>query len=330
VIIPSRSDEGRPRGLLSRVMRFAFGRTAVGETVEAEILDDDLILRLQQLRLVARRASMHGLAGAHPSPRRIVAAEFADHRPYYAGDEVRRVDWNAYARSGELLVKRSQAQEHAVLAIFVDSSSSMDWGRLNKLNYGRQLAAAIAYVADRTYDRVRVVAVAQDVQLAVGVETGADGLRALLRALSSVPTDPVTDLPRAIAAWLDSAEVASTRPAGLAVLITDLLPTESQIGCVRILLEHGYEVTVIHVLDDSEIRPDLQGDLELVDAESLETMEIRAADEAAREYTARILAWRERIARQCASLGARFVAVETSIPIEAVVLSNLRSVGAVR
>jgi hypothetical protein len=139
-----------------------------------------------------------------------------------------------------------------------------------------------------------------------------------------------TDLPNAVTDWLASGEARSKQAAGLAVLISDLLPTEAQAGSVRILREHGYDATVIHVLDDAEISPSLQGDLELVDAESLETLEIRAAEEAIRAYTARIQQWRERLARHSTSVGARFVAVETSTPVEAVVLNNLRAVGAVR
>ena len=219
---------GRTSGALSRVLRLALGRYSQGGSAAPEAVDETFVLRLQQLRLVARRASLHGLAGEHPSSRRIVAAEFADHRPYSVGDEVRRIDWNAYARSGDLLVKRSQAQEHASLVVFLDVSRSMDWGAVNKLAYARQLAAAVAYVADRTYDRVQVVAVAGHVQATTTVGRGADGLRALLRSLASVPLAASTDLPGAVSSWLSSGEAPMGHPAGLAVLISDLLRSEER------------------------------------------------------------------------------------------------------
>jgi hypothetical protein len=114
------------------------------------------------------------------------------------------------------------------------------------------------------------------------------------------------------------------------VLVSDLLPDEEQATALRILLEHGYEATVVHVLDPDEVSPTFQGDLELVDVESLDTLEIRAGEEALRAYARAIGEWRERLARSCTSQGARFVAVETSTPVETVILNNLRAMGAVR
>src|SRR5205823_5309997 len=104
------------------------------------LLDEDVLRQIERLSLADRGALTDGLMGEHGGRRKTQAIEFADYRGYVPGDDFRLIDWNAYARLGELFVRTSLAQENVTLTLLLDCSRSMDWGRPNKLRYAKRLA----------------------------------------------------------------------------------------------------------------------------------------------------------------------------------------------
>src|ERR671933_1419406 len=135
------------------------GRTRPAVVEAKTALDEQLLRRLERLALAASRGLRGGLSGAHPSRRRLPAPTFTDHRPYSTGDDLRYVDWNAYARLDNLHLKLGEAEQDVRVTLLVDCSASMDWGSgdSNKLHYARLLAAAMGYIALASGDRLKVV-----------------------------------------------------------------------------------------------------------------------------------------------------------------------------
>src|SRR5215210_2427650 len=112
-----------------------------------KLVDGEYLRKLDRLSLSVGRDLVNGLMGEHLAVRRTSGIEFADYRQYSAGDDLRRVDWNAYARLGTLHVRQAQAEHDTALYLLVDSSPSMDFGQPTKFFAARKLAAGIGYIA---------------------------------------------------------------------------------------------------------------------------------------------------------------------------------------
>src|SRR5205823_12939081 len=118
------------------------------------LVDGDFLQKLNRLSLVLGNDIIHGLMGEHQAVRRTSGIEFADYRQYSPGDDLRRVDWKAYARLGTLHVRQAQAEHDTILYLLVDASPSMEFGQPSKFLTARRLAAALGYVALSHLDSV--------------------------------------------------------------------------------------------------------------------------------------------------------------------------------
>ena len=121
---------------------------------QSALVDSEFLRKLDRLSLALGRDLVHGLMGEHLAQRRTSGIEFADYRAYSPGDDLRRVDWNAYARLGTLHVRQSQAEHDTDLYLLVDASPSMEFGQPSKFFAARRLAAALGYIALAHLDRV--------------------------------------------------------------------------------------------------------------------------------------------------------------------------------
>ena len=128
--------------------------------------------RLDQLDIVSRKILAGKMKGERRSKRRGQSVEFADFRNYVVGDDLRFIDWNIYARLDKLFLKLFLEEEDLALYVLVDMSKSMDWGDPNKALYAKQVAAALAYIGLVNYNRVNVVAMAENIVAETGAMRG--------------------------------------------------------------------------------------------------------------------------------------------------------------
>src|SRR5207248_129157 len=131
-------------------------QSAIRNSREGQVVDGDLLSKLDRISLVIGRDLVSGLMGEHRAQRRTSGIEFVDYRPYSPGDDLRSVDWNAYARLGTLYVRQDQAEHDTMLYLLVDGSPSMDFGQPTKFLAARRIAAALGYVALSHLDSVIV------------------------------------------------------------------------------------------------------------------------------------------------------------------------------
>src|SRR5437763_16901111 len=115
------------------------------ETANPPLLDPEFLHKLEQLELVSRKIFVGRMKGERKSKRRGSSVEFADHRPYTAGDDLRHIDWNVYGRLDRLFLKLFLEEEDLRVYTLIDTSSSMDFGEPTKLHYAKQVAAALAF-----------------------------------------------------------------------------------------------------------------------------------------------------------------------------------------
>ncbi|HET7539692.1 MAG TPA: DUF58 domain-containing protein [Polyangiaceae bacterium] len=254
------------------------------------LLDPAFVRELEALRRRLSVTVQSGGAGERASRRRGSSAEFQDHRPYAPGDDLRRVDWAAFARTGEPVLKLFRAEEDSVLRLLLDASGSLAFGSPQKFEVARRVAAAIGYLALANGQRVQVLVARQPAQSSPrGLERvgaprrGRDALAALLRDLSEPRAGGAASLSRAIEQTLQLA----ARP-GLLVVVSDFLDP----GMVTKALGHGsalgHQVALIQVLAREEVEPSYDGDYALVDSETGSEVELSMDAAAVDAYVARL------------------------------------------
>ena len=276
------------------------------------LLDEKFLRRLEKLSLRSRRSFTHGIAGEHASIRRGASPEFADYKPYSQGDDFRRVDWNIYARMGEMFVRLSEVNIDLAVHLIVDRSRSMDWGTPNKFLYAKRAAGALGYLALADFDRVTVVPFANEPGRTLGPLQGRARAAGLFQFLSALtPDDGETDLARTLRAYVNT----SRRP-GYLILFSDLLTTTSMSDAFAILIERGWQIVILHTLSPWELHPTLDSDVELEDAETGERVRIRPTPETFAAYEERFSAWLTEIETYCKRYNITYVRVATDVPFE--------------
>jgi len=303
------------------------------------------LAKLDRLSLVARRVRAGQTAGERRSTKRGTSVEFADYRDYTRGDDLRRVDWNIYARLERPFVKLFEEEEDLAVHILLDGSGSMDWGgsgaeeqggggaEENKWLYARRLAAALGYVALTSGDRLTVANLQARVS---GPRSEAGGWRfgsvrgrghalRLFGWLEGLGVEGTTDLNAALRTY-----AVSGGRAGLVIIISDLFSPAGYAEGLTALAARGHEVAILHMLSPDEVEPPLGGDLRLLDVETGEPQEVTIDGGMRALYHRRLEEWRAEIRGACRARDVHYVPVVTDTSFERVVLYDLRRVGLVR
>ncbi len=286
-----------------------------------ELLDPAFVRRLAKLAVVARRRFAGASAGARRSTRRGSSAELADHRAYTAGDDVRRIDWNAYARLEELVLRLFVAEEDLSVYLLVDASASLALGEPPKIDAAKRLAAGIGYVALHGSDRVSVWPFADaGAKVAMPPARGRKQVGRLLRALDAITPLGETDLARAVEALL----ARRPRP-GLVAVVSDFLDPAGYERALDRLIAERHEPVLFHVVDPEELDPRPGGDLLLVDAERGRELEVTLDERALRAYRARVAAFLAELEGYAKKRGLFYVRVGTGADFEGALLRYLRA-----
>ncbi len=293
------------------------------------LFDEKTLRKLERLSLIASRVRAGVMKGERRSNKRGTSIEFADYRNYTRGDDLRRVDWNVYARLDRPFVKLLEEEEDLSVHLMIDASGSMDWPREaepihHKFTFAQRVLAGLGYISLGSGDQLTVTALGEH-NVTWGPSRGRGHTLTLLDFVAGLTCGGQTDLNGALRAYA----MRTTRP-GLCLLITDLMsPTGYQEG-LSAMQGRGYEIGVVHILSPDELSPELAGDLHLVDVESGQGQDV-TVDVSMRElYQRRLLAWRDEIGSFCTRRGIHYATVETSKPWEELILFELRRLGVVR
>jgi uncharacterized protein (DUF58 family) len=301
------------------------GRTATAAAGSREpLVDEGLLRRLERLSFNVKRPVAGGLGGEHRSSARASSLDFADYRPYMPGDDFRRIDWNAYGRSGHLYVKLTEAREQLPAHILLDASRSMAWGEPSKLRFGSQIAAALGYVALARFDRLTVTALGQQPQELRSLR-GRGKLPHLLHFLGGVQPSGALDLSAGLSAYR-----IDRRAGGLAILISDLLSPDGYEAGLDSLRQAGLDVIVLQVLSPQELNPAEGGDVELEDAETGELVEVSLTPRMIGIYRERLERWCTEAEEACVRRGITYSRVSTDTPLDELLLDRLRRSGVLK
>lgn len=280
------------------------------------LLDADFV---RELRLLRRRLELpvrSGGAGERVARRRGGSAEFQEHRPYAPGDDLRRIDWLAFARSGAPVVKTFRAEEDVVVRLLLDASASLDFGNPRKIEVSRRIAAALAFLALGDSERVQLLVTGPPSTRGLGVigepRRGQGALHRVLKELSHIEARGPASLPAALRAVSERA----LRP-GLLVVLSDFFDPGPVLEELSRLRAQGHALALVQVLSRMELEPEFEGDLGLVDAETGAEVEVTMDASAIEAYLARMAGLVEELRATARRLGGRYVRVLTDEPLEA-------------
>jgi len=257
---------------------------AADNAVDA-LFDAAFLSRLESLSLLARKIQRGSQRAERRSVQRGASIEFAEYRQFVNGDDWRYIDWNAFARWRQLVMKLFVEEEDLQVHLLLDCSASMNWGKPLKFDYARQVVAGLSYLALANLDRVSISPIGAVARAALPSGRGKHRFLHLLRYLAGCETAPhPVRLEDEVRSW------TAARPRrGFVVWVSDLWggdPTDAFKALDR--LRHArHEVAVIQLRDPAEAEAGLPGEFELEDCETGEVKRVIVSPQMAREYRQR-------------------------------------------
>jgi uncharacterized protein (DUF58 family) len=285
----------------------------VSEAAAAKLLTPEVLAGLANLELVARTAVEGFLVGLHRSPHFGFSQEFAEFRAYNEGDDPRFVDWNVFARTERTYIRRYEGETNTRLMVLLDASASMGYqsGKISKLQYGKYLAAALAYLASRQHDPVGLIIFDEAVRHYRPPSGRSGSLQGVLHALDTATPGQKTDLE---GCFVKFREHLSRR--GLVAIISDLYCDPIKMSkAVAPLAYTGHDMVFFHVLDPGELEPKWRDSVLFEDMESGKTMEVSPAYLEG-NYRKKLEEHLAGVRRAAAGVGADLVLARTDEPLD--------------
>lgn len=273
-----------------------------------DLLDPQALSHAELLGLHARLVVEGYLAGEHRSPFFGFATEFAQHREYAQGDDLRHLDWKVLGRTDRLYVKQYEQETNFVAQILLDGSESMAYGSrgVTKLHYGKQLAACLSYLILLQRDAVAVGLFDAGLRRYLPRSNNRANIHVIMGQLASFEPGAQTQIGPVLH------EMArQTVRKGMVLLISDLFDDEEQVlEGIQHLRFVGHEVIVFHVLDPAELEFPFTGNIEFVGLEGMPS-QLTRAQEIRRSYQAEIRAFCQRLREGCERNQCHYVQVNT-------------------
>lgn len=294
---------------------------AAGPQSRYRYLDPETMMRLGHLNIVARSAVEGFISGLHRSPHHGFSVEFSEHRPYTPGDELRHLDWVAYAKTDRFYVKQYEQETNLRCYILLDCSGSMNYASgkgLTKLEYGSFLAATMAYLMTRQQDVVGLVAFDHEIRLHMPPAGSPAHVNEMCNRLEHLATGKVTSLAKP---FHDLAEMIKRR--GLIIVISDLYDEESEvIKALRHFRHKKHGLILFHIFDAAELEFPFSKLTQFVDLETNERYQVEP--KAVREaYLTELRAFIDRYKKACSDSDTEYVLTDTSVPYDFLLRSYL-------
>jgi len=313
------------------------------------LLDPAFLRKLERLRIAARRAFPGVTRGERRSTRRGSSVEFADFRKYEVGDDFRHVDWNIYARLERLILRQFVEEEDVRIDLLIDQSRSMHFGRpISKFDCARKTAAALAFVGVSSLDRVGVSTFDSTIRAKMRAMRGRGRLLSLLSFLEGLnerepdegegepaPGPSVAGRKSGIqtkstgkgvltnlSSVLRGFQKVTLRP-GILFVISDFLDPGDFRSEMKLLASRGFDLNLIQVLAPEELKPEVGGDLLLVDSETGEAREITANARVVAGYLSALSQFTRSLESFCRANAIGYTLITADIAFEDVLFRSL-------
>ena len=285
-----------------------------------DLLDPEAVARGEALGMMARKIVEGYRVGEHRSPYHGFAIEFAQHREYAPGDDMRHLDWKVLGRSDRYYIKQYEQDTNFVAQLLVDGSESMNYGsgKLTKLQYAKVLSACLAYLILLQRDAVALHVFDTEMRETMTRTDSIAKIHPIMARLSAFQATQQTKLGTALS---DIARMTKAR--GITVVISDLFDDEEAFEKgVRQIRFGGSEVVVFHVMDDYEIEFPFDGIVEFIGLEGADRLKTNP-DAIRKSYLESMNAFRKRVQGICDRSGCHYVLANTKLPLAEMLSSYL-------
>jgi len=290
---------------------------------QEQYLKPDVIRQVSRLDLKARFIVEGFFAGLHASPYHGFSVEFSEHRRYTAGDDLKDIDWNVFAKTDKYYIKKFEAETNLTGYLVLDLSGSMGYsysGKITKLDYAICLAASLGYMMIHQQDAVGLVTFGEKIGKVLPPRSKRTQLANMLAILAAAKPGGTSNIAPALQ------HVASMiRHRSLVIVFSDLLADPEPVFSELHRLKHSQnDIILFHVLDEAEVKFPFHGPTRFVDVETpanviVDPEGIRAS------YCEALEEFCEAYRKECATLGVDYVQVDTSLGFDQALISYLVS-----
>jgi uncharacterized protein (DUF58 family) len=294
--------------------------TPVVEQPKNRFIDPKVLMKIQNLELVARSVVEGFVQGLHRSPYLGFSVDFAAYRPYMPGDEIRRIDWNVFSRSDKLYVKLYEGETNTRVLVLLDISGSMNYGsgEVKKIDYARILAACLSYFSYHQRDGVGLLTFDTDVRSHVRASRRRGQLLTILSEIDRIQPSELTEFRKPLRFL---AEYLSRR--GLIVLISDLYDEpENIIAGLKALRAKGNDIIVFHIMDNFELTFPFEDMAQFEDMETKKKLHV-IPEYLRTQYLVILKEHMERIRKELSGTRIDYCLMDTSKPLDVGLFSYL-------
>jgi uncharacterized protein (DUF58 family) len=284
-----------------------------------DLFDAAFRKKTEHLSLVARKIISGMVRGQDQPSNKGTTTEFQDYRSYCPGDDFRAIDWNLYRRLDELFVKVYKSEQQVRMVVLLDTSSSMNFGQNNKLDYARQLAAALCVIGMANMDRVDLIPFCSHLHSGLRSMAGSGKTEALYDILRKLKPSGTTDMTQAFRSY-----VAAARKKSLVFVISDLYDMDRYATALKLLRAQRNDLYLLHVIDQDDQQPDIRGTTSLIDSETGRRREVTVTSKVLREYLEMFAAHCRQADRFCRANDIGYAPAGTDIPFDKLILQLLR------
>lgn len=284
----------------------------------------DFLTRLEYLSIISKRVFRGSLLAQRRTMQRGSGIEFSDHREYSPGDDFRYLDWNIFARHGDLLLKRFQEEQDLHVTLLLDCSKSMAYRNSEKFDLARHLVAALSYIALADLDRVSILAFADGVTREFPLTRGKARILAIMKFLEELDVQGAdTQLSKAIQGVLHR-----SRKSGMAIVVSDLFDRNGFQSALDQLRYRHFDLHILQLHHPLEADPDLLGDVELEDIEIGQQRKVTITEKALRNYKNLFSEHQDAVRQYCFNHGYGCTQSPSTVPFDELILTMMRAVGA--
>ena len=290
------------------------------------VINEAFLQQLERIEVLIKNNYAGMFGGSHKSRTFGSSCEFADYRDYMPGDDITKIDWNAYARFEKLYQKLYYDERQMHTKIYIDASRSMDYGDGKKAETALRLAAAIAYLSVSAMDKVSIYAVREGELIDVCV--GMSGKESYLSCVGRL-----NELEFSGDSSLSAAIVPSSvgRGDGVSVIISDFLTDNNFEDAVTVLADRKRDVLCFQILSREELNPQLRGKMHLFDSENASRFYRKNIDkEIIGAYKMALAYSVDRIKNHCLSRGAEYLLVPSDSSLESVIFEKMMDMGVLK
>jgi len=290
-----------------------------------DLFNDEFQRKLEYLAVVSRRVFSGAMRAERRTKKTGSGIEFADHRDYAPGDDIRYLDWHAFQKFDRLLIRLYEEEEDLAIYFIIDTSASMGFGEGEKLRQAKRLCAALAYVGLANLDRIAIVAATDEISGRMPTTRGKARIFRIFRFLTGIRAEGATDLGEAMKTF-----VAQHKRKGLAVLISDLYDPEGFERGINVLRFNRFEPYVIHVVDKRDAKPELKGDVRVYDCETGTEREVTVTAKVLEKYQQAYEAYLEEVQRYCTTRQVSYFRADVEASFDELILRVFRRGGFLR